>query len=583
MRWLLIPIGIIAGMGLVLPASASETVYVDGRVYTQDADLPWAEAFVTQGARFSFVGSTEDALRHAGADARVIDLQGRFVMPGIIDAHTHPGLIATMGDLSGLEDPVGEPDESSRMPSRPKEATLAWLQQYVNDDPFASVIVQGTWDVAEYLPHGPHKRDLDEISATKPIMLHDNSGHSLWVNSALLRALGIDGNTPDLSENLSHFVRDENGEPTGWIKEFALIPYMSTFAWGPGTLKARLVKFLDYMSSTGITTLWDAGNFHMEDAVYRAAHELAKEGRLPVRWEGSYHVWAPDQIEGAVDSLYRLRDEYGHGMLRFNTVKIHYDGMQDILTAAMLEPYATDPDNRGGVLFSTQRLGEFMEELDGHDIDLNLHAVGDRATRNILDAVDRAQAALGRPLRIEVTLSHLFSVAETDIARFRSLDVHANFTPHWFGGTIFGHAREVNIGPERASRTQVVGHFLEHGANVTLSSDVIYDPLRVSPFIGIEMSMTRQALGTVDADPMPPEDARISLEQALAAYTVNGASQLGMEEEIGAIRAGGFADFIILPQDPFEADVHGIHRITTDATVVAGEMRSGSLAQDQTP
>ena len=176
------------------------TVYVNARVHTGDEDLPRAGAFVTRGDRFVFVGSAGDALRHAAGEGGVVDMQGRFVMPGIVDAHTHPGLVALSGDLSALEAAPGEkrPVGTDTMPSRPKEATLAWLRRYADDHPSALAIVQGTWDVAAYLPHGPHKRDLDAISRTKPIMLHDKSGHSYWVNSALLRMLGIDRNTPDV-------------------------------------------------------------------------------------------------------------------------------------------------------------------------------------------------------------------------------------------------------------------------------------------------------------------------------------------------------------------------------------------------
>ena len=232
----------------------------------------------------------------------------------------------------------------------------------------------------------------------------------------------------------------------------------------------------------------------MDDAVYQVAHDIAREGNLPLRWEGSYHIWAPDQIDIAAESLLRLRERYSHGKLQFNTIKIHYDGMQDILTAGMLESYVTDPDNYGGVLFTPQRLSSFMQELDGHGIDLHLHAAGDRATRNILDAVEQARGALGRPLGIEVTLSHLFSVADSDIERFPELNVHANFTPHWFGGTVFGDARQINVGPERAGRSQLVGHFVRRQASVTLSSDVVHNPRRVNPFIGIEMSITRKAI-----------------------------------------------------------------------------------------
>ena len=119
---------------------------------------------------------------------------------------------------------------------------------------------------------------------------------------------------------------------------------------------------------------------------------------------------------------------------------------------------------------------------------------------------------------------------------------------------------------------------MRHGANVTLSSDVIYNARRVSPFIGIEMSMTRQAINKADGPVLPPADARISLEQAVAGYTVNGAEQLGLEEGIGAIKTGFLADFVVLAQDPFETDVKSIHSISPDATIVAGELRSGSLA-----
>ena len=561
--------------------AGTETVYVNGLIYTQDRDLPWAESLVTKGDRIVFVGSDEDALQYAGGDGKLVDLRGQFVMPGIIDAHTHPGLISTGGDLSGLDETVGENEEPAtldRMPSRPREATLAWLQQYADDHPSLPAILQGVWDVAAYVPDGPHKRDLDAISSIRPIMLFDNSGHSVWVNSAMLRTLGIDRDTPDVSENLSHIVRDEAGEPTGWLKEFTLIHHTGgKSVMSPGQLKERLLKYLNYMSSKGITTLWDAGSFNMDDAVYQAAHDIAREGNLPLRWEGSYHIWKPDQIDTAVESLLRLREKYSHGKLQFNTVKIHYDGMLDILTAAVLEPYVTDPDNYGGVLFTPQRLSSFMQELDGHDIDLHLHASGDRATRNILDAVEQAQDALGRPLKIEVTISHLFLVADSDVKRFAELNVHANFSPHWFGGTVYGKAGEINVGPERASRSQVVGHFVRQQANVTLSSDVIGNPLRVSPFLGMELSVTRRATNKPDAVTLPPLDARISLEQALAGYTVNGAAQLGLEGEVGVIKAGLLADFIVLPQNPFETDVKKIHAIEPSATVVAGELRSGGF------
>ena len=177
------------------------------------------------------------------------------------------------------------------------------------------------------------------------------------------------------------------------------------------------------------------------------------------------------------------------------------------------------------------------------------------------------------------------TVADSDVGRFQELDVHAHFTPHWFGGTTYGDAREINVGPERPGRSQLVGQFMREGVNVTLCSDVVYNARRVSPFIGVEMSMTRRALARADAPTMPPQAARISLEQALRGYTVNGAAQLGRQEQIGVIRAGLLADFIVLPQNPFEMDVQRIHTIAPSATVVGGELRSGRLVNtgDEAP
>ena len=138
------------------------------------------------------------------------------------------------------------------------------------------------------------------------------------------------------------------------------------------------------------------------------------------------------------------------------------------------------------------------------------------------------RGALGRPLKIEVTISHRFLVADRDVKRFAELNVHANFSPHWFGGTFYGKAGEINVGPERASRSQVAGHFVRQQANVTLSSDVVHNPRRVNPFLGMEMSVTRRATDKPDAITLPPLDAGISLEQAKPA-TPRSANPYGPE------------------------------------------------------
>ena len=236
------------------------------------------------------------------------------------------------------------------------------------------------------------------------------------------------------------------------------------------------------------------------------------------------------------------------------------------------------------MLFDVDALTAFLIELEAEQIDLHLHVVGDRATRVALDAVVRARDNNGGPLSIEVTLSHLETVHPDDIERFDDLDVHANFTPHWFGGTVFGRAGTLNLGPERANRSQMVGSFVDAGANVTLSSDVVSsgEAYRADPFIGLEMSVTRREFGADDSAPVLSSEAeQISVEAALSAYTINGAAQLGQSDQIGSLKAGKLADFVILDANPTEVAVSDIHEINPIAVVIGGRLVSGSLSAEE--
>ena len=553
--------------------SADFAIFENAKIYTADPVEPWAEAMIIHGDRLVFVGGQDEASRQVSGSIARYDLGGRFVMPGIIDSHTHPGLVAILGEEE-------ESDVSESMPGRPLDAILDWLEAYDDANPLTPFVMQGSWDVAEFLPDGPHRRHLDELFPIKPVMLLDNSGHSFWVNSAMLTLLGVDDDVAPLSE-VSYFVRDAKGELTGWAKEFALFPYFGDLLVpSKKVLRERFLDHIRFLVDNGVTSLWDAGNFHMDEAVYEIASELDRDGRLPIRYEGSYHIWEPGQIDFARERLLELRRKYAGDKLQFNTIKIHFDGVHEILTAATLTSYETDPGNTGGVLFAAGRLAEFMLELEAEQIDLHFHVVGARATRTALDAVELAQQELGQALSIEITLSHLEYVDPIDIPRFKRLGVHANFTPHWFGGGYFGQAGAINLGPERASQSQVVGRFMDAGANVTLSSDVIsaLGASRSNPFIGIEMSVTRREFGSDAGSPLlSPADAAISRKSAISAYTLNGARQLGWEEETGSLVAGKLADFIMLDASPLEVDENKIHSIKVLATVVGGQLVAGSL------
>jgi predicted amidohydrolase YtcJ len=562
----------VSGSILAEEGNPVTSIYIGGTIVTADQESPRAEALAVKNGKIVYVGRKAMALTLEGPK-RVFDLQGAMVIPGLIDAHTHPGLVSILG--SG--DPAADAAEALRYSSRAE--FFAALREVAKKSPGQGPLFLGPWDVLMFLPDGPNKRDIDAIFPDRPVVIQDNSGHSLWANSVALKILGIDRNTPDLSANISVIVHDAQGEPTGWLKEFvALYKTLPCLVPDDAILRARLQEFISFLVSRGVTTVYDAGNFAADNRIYKVLAELDHAGKLPVRYYGSYHIWAPNLIDGAADRLLQLRAKYSGKNLHFDTIKIHYDGVTEIGTAGVLKGYSFDLRNRGGILFDRARLSRFLVELDAKHIDLHLHTVGDRATHSALDAVEEAQRQLGRKLSIQVTLAHLELVDPADYKRFAETGVHANFTPHWFGSLEFGRASFANLGAARANCNQMIGTLLRNGANVTLSSDVIAsgEMRNADPFLGIEMAMTRKPVsGSIDPDRKPLPQETLSLEQALMAYTIGGARQLGIAARTGSLLKGKEADFVILHDDLFKQQTQLIHSAKVDAVFVGGHLVSG--------
>lgn len=559
-------------------AGESSFALVNARIHTGNERAPFASALVVQADRVVYVGDrdTPEWLRAVQPGTRVYDLKHQVVIPGFIDGHTHPALTAIFGS--------GDPatDERDNMAGPNRAQTLQWLRRYAKAHPQQDIVVLSYWDVASFLPDGPNKRDLDAIWPKTPVVVFDNSGHSAWVNGTMLRKLGIDSHTPDVSTNISMYVRDASGNPTGWIKEWGtLAKLVPLIVPPPEKFRSRLSRQLNYLASHGVTTLFDGGNMGLEDAVYAELAKLDRVGSLPVRYFGSYQIFDPLQIEKAVPEIRRLQATYGGPNLQFNTIKLMYDGVFEVLTAAMLEPYESDPAKRGGILVDHHRLAHFIQRLDREHLNLHVHVVGDRATREALDAVEEATQALGRPPGIQVTLAHLQIVDPVDIARLGRSGLNANMTPHWFGGTQFGRAGLVTLGAERAHRDEPAGSIWRSGVNLSFSSDVTSsDEIpRTDPFVGLEMAVTRRdyagGLDLYERPPMPAEC--LSLEQSLAAYTLNGARQLGIAAETGSIESGKKADFVVVTSDLFSMPASRIHSAKVAAVVLNGRVTAGAL------
>ncbi|MDG1016098.1 MAG: amidohydrolase [Woeseiaceae bacterium] len=550
--------------------SSADFILNNGEFYTVNEQQPWVQAVAIKDGKIIYVGDDSGAESYKGKQTLTYNLEKQFVLPGLVDSHTHPGYIAA--DTETVELPYyGN-----------KEQVLNTLAAYAKKYPEKPFIYGGSWPNTLFDDRGPHKSELDAVINDRPVLLIDTSGHSQWLNSKALELFGIDKNTVDPVPGVSFFYRDANGEPTGWVKEFAIREQMQAIGMR-GVVDAKVFEqFLNYLSSMGVTTLFDGGNNGPGDSAYSIASDLESKGRLPVRYEGVYHITLPKQVPIAIDELKRLRQDYGGKRLKFNTIKIHFDGVHEVATSGVIEPFInTNDNNRGGTLMNTEELSDFIFELHQESIDLHMHTVGDYAVKVALDAVEATQSIIKEPLRTQVTLCHLELIAEEDFKRFRELGVIANYTPHWHGGWIDG--AQHTLGQARFDKMYRAQPLLDAGAIVTFSSDIVsqyeWKTKRANPYFGMQIGNTRiePELGETAALRLPVTE-QLSIKDLIYGYTINGAHQLRMSEMLGSIEVGKAADLVILNQDLFETPKHEIGNIVPNAVIMDGELISGSLS-----
>jgi len=559
-------VGFAIGLLLATTASAADLVLKNGRFYTLDTSQTWADSVAIDDGRIAYVGDAVGLQDFINDETEQYDLMGRLVLPGLVDSHTHPGLVAQSVDYVDLP---WTPDT--------KQDMFDVLVAYATEHPDKEFIVGGRWPSALFGEQGPNRHELDAVIPDRPVILTDTSGHALWLNTKALEALGIDRNTPDPIPGLSYLYRDADGEPTGWVKESGIDAQLKAAGIGEQISADSLAGFLDYLVSQGVTLVFDAGN---GDKGYRAAAQLEAEGRMPLRYEGSYRIDDDSQIDGAVQELKRLRSTYGGERVKFNTIKIMLDGVSEIRTSAVLEQFLGEENNLGKTLFKTLRLRDFILELHEEAIDLHLHTVGDRAVRTALDAVEAAHVKFGGAPDVRITLCHLEVIDDADFDRFNELNIFSNFSPQWHGGHIQG--AQLTLGQERYDRMFRVQPLLDRNVTVTFSSDITnagkWKTGRASPFFGMQVGHTRKepefgANSTV----RPPENERLSIENMIRGYTINGATQLGMEDDLGSIEVGKSADLVVLDRNIFESLPTQIRFARPTVVLMEGTVISGSL------
>jgi predicted amidohydrolase YtcJ len=503
-----------------------------------------------EAGRIVAVGTNEEVIPKIGPTTRVIDLEGKMGLPGFLDAHIHPvsgGIKQSLCNLSDL--------------STQKEL-LAVVAGYARDHPDEPWIRGGGWELPLFPQANPQKRLLDEIVPARPVYLTAMDGHSAWVNSKALDLAGIDAKTPDPEDG--RIERDPTtGEPTGTLREGAmdlvsrLLPTHTAETYLQGLRRgiAMAHKF-------GITAWQDAG---ANEDVLKAYVELERCGELTVRVRAAMPV-------GSLKDLPLLRERrngYFRRRLYADSVKIMLDGVIEAKTAALLEPYLGDtvPD-RGRPNFEPSDLDPLVAALDREEFQVHIHAIGDRAVRIALDALERAQKSNGvRDSRHHI--AHLELIHPLDIPRFGQLGVTANFQPLWaYRDSYIRDLTEPVLGPERSKWLYPIGSVRKAGGRVACGSD--WPVTSMNPLEAIQVAVTRRGPEEGPGDPWLPGEV-ISLEAAIEGYTLHAAHVNFLERETGSIEPGKRADLIVLDRNLFKIPSHQIREAKVLLTFVDGE------------
>jgi len=535
-----------------------------GKVYTVEPQQPWAQAVAIKGNRIVAVGSDADVSRLVGPRTKVIELDGRMLLPGFVEAHIHPTLGSFFTGGVDLQLPTGAD-------------ALAAIAQYARQNPDAGHIRGFGWRQDMFGPDGPTKEELDRVVPDRPAFFFNIDVHSLWMNSKAMQAAGVTRQTPDPIPGFSYFKRDSNGEPTGYVLETAAV--MSVVAkLEPLTyesLGSRMQQWLPKAAAAGITTVFDAGAMPIDDDQSRTFGlylDLERQQKLPVRVKVSYMVSKPD-VDEEVRRAISLRPLVNSELVQFSALKIIGDGTAEGHTALMLDPYTDRPDIVVTPPYSKEQLDRMVRQADAAGLDVHIHAFGDGIARMALDAIEAAIRE--NPVRDRRhSLAHLVYVSDEDCPRFGKLGVIAQFSANWMSAdpdtTVILPAR---LG-SRAHYLVRPKTIMDSGGIVAFGTDwpaagfySTYKPLE-----SIQVAVTRQLLNKPDAPILQPEGERLSLEQAIRANTLGGAYQLRMEDSIGTIKPGKLADLVVLEQNLFDVDPHEIGKVRVDLTMMNGRL-----------
>jgi predicted amidohydrolase YtcJ len=541
------------GQGLIV--EPADIIVIHGRVYTEDAKQPWAQAVAIRGAKIVAVGDDASIEKMRGMGTKVINAGGKLVLPGFTDCHVHfldGSLSLGRVNLAGAKD-VAEIQKR--------------LREYASKHPDDDWILGRGWNYAMFGPEAlPHKKYLDELFPGRPVFLEGYDGHTYWANSKALALAGISRETPNPPNGI--IVRDPStGEATGALKESAQDLVTKVI---PKPTRAEMLLALragmKWTNEHGITRVHSAGgDFESLDLF----QEMRHRGDLSVRMYVAYFLdpplLRPEDLKSIEAGHKKFHDEW----IDAGAVKFVLDGVVESHTAALLEPYSDDTSLKGKLFWEPQNYTAAVTDLDKRGLQLLTDASGDYGVRVALDAYENEeQRNHKRDHRSRI--EHIETVAPTDIPRFGKFGVIASMQPlHSYPDSDTLEVWARNVGPDRASRAWAWGSIWDAGGHLAFGSD--WPVVTLNPWEGIQTAVTRQTAEDKPEGGFVPAQ-RVSVERAVDGYTLGGAFAGRREKTEGSLETGKLADLIIISQNIFDINPHKIGATKVVTTIVGGRL-----------
>ncbi|WP_416873242.1 amidohydrolase [Kitasatospora sp. SC0581] len=537
----------------------ADLVFTHGPVHTGDAARTRASGLAVVGERIAAVG--HDEVRELiGPRTEVVDLTGKLLLPGFQDAHIHAvfgGAELASCDLTGT---VGVADYLER------------IRAYAEAHPDQEWITGSGWSMESFEGGLPTRQLLDSVVPDRPVYLTNRDHHGAWANTRALELAGLTADTPDPADG--RIEREADGTPGGTLQEgaTALVARLLPPATAADRL-AGLLRAQRLLHSLGITGWQDAllGEFNGQPDPSDAYLAAARSGALTARVTGALW-WDRDRGADQIPDLVRRRGDLAHGRFRAGSVKIMQDGIAENFTAAMTSPYLDGcgcaTANSGLSFVDPEALRGYVTALDALDFQVHFHALGDRAVREALDAIEAARTANGRR-GARHHLAHLQVVHPDDLPRFARLGAVANIQPLWAA-----HEPQMDeltipfLGPERAAWQYPFGSLQRAGATLAAGSD--WPVSSPDPLAGLHVAVNRMEPEATDGRVFLPEQ-RLDLGSAIAAYTA-GSAYLNGHDDAGVLAVGRLADLVVLDRDILTGPPEEIAQARVERTYVGGEL-----------